>query len=96
MGTPKIEVVRFDQNVQNDLGQLQSRRRELSAQLRIVNHEMSTILAGLGVVVVKGGDWQSQTERLLYLRAESEALGLAVDYCDLQSENLKRFNNWAR
>ena len=93
---PKIEIKRYDTEVEAEYKSLGVRLGELRAQVAQVDREIEKILAGLGKQVADGDSWQKSAAKVGRLRLESEALELGARHIDGQIGLLKRLNTWLR
>ena len=91
---PEIEVIRHNQEVEDQYNKLSARRRELNVQLAAHNREVDQVLSGLGKLVASGSRYTKQTDRLATLRQESEALSAGILYLQNQCDLLRRMNAW--
>lgn len=86
----KPEIIRTDQAAQSEHDSVVTRQRELAARLAAVRAEIDSLISGLGRWIFEGCDHTDFTDRLLDLRAESEALEAGIKYADNRLEIIKR------
>jgi len=90
----KPEIIGFEQSVADTWAEMQSRLRDLSAQLARVKNEIEKVKTDLAFLVVERCEYKAECKRLGELRLEAEAIELGIDAIEQKSEILKRNNIW--
>jgi len=92
MGPPN--VVRFDEQIQNEYNDLQVKRRDLQTRLNNARSETEQTETNIGGFVAMGCDVDELADRWHELTDEIRWCELAIRHIDNQVERLKRVHFW--
>jgi len=89
-----VQVITFDQDVQNKFDELQSRRQRLNSRMNEVGRQISQLTNEVGLSYADGGPWQELDTKLVKLQREVNAIDGAIHHVDGQISLLRRGNVW--